>query len=417
MRYFVVAVSVAVLLAASCAKEQKQEGVVITVWETYNTEERAVFLSLVDEFNAANPGIKIEAVNIPFDGLEPKILTSLATQTAPDVARVDVSFLPKIAIRGALQPLDDYGVGSIKSEIRPVALSSCIVDGKTYGLPDQVNGLCLFYNAGLFKAAGLDPQDPPDTWEEFVDYAKKLTDKDKGVFGFGMRNSLWWSLPFIYSFGGDLLSPDMTRCALADEPAVAGFQFKVDLYSKYGVEGGAWRSGGIRDDMGFQSAKYAMVFSGPWAVKGLEQAGIDFGVGLIPSGPAGHATNVGGNDLVVFSTCPHPREAAKFLMFIASKDVQARWASELGQIPVNILADSLIDLDKHPYLKVFMEQMQYAKARPQIGSYPEIENDVNPEMQAALDGEKSVEAAMQAACEKVGVILADEATLKASFKE
>ena len=417
MRYLVLAVSVAVLLVVSCAKEDKGEGVVITVWETYNPEERAVFLSLVDEFHRANPRIKIEAVNIPFDGLEPKILTSLATETAPDVARVDVSFLPKIAIRGALQPLDQYGIGGIKNEIRPVALSSCIVDGKTYGLPDQVNGLCLFYNAELFKDAGLDPEAPPETWEEFVDYARKLTDKDKGVFGFGMRNSLWWSLPFIYSFGGDLLSPDMSRCALADEGAVAGFQFKVDHYSKYGVEGGAWRSGGIRDDMGFQNGKYAMVFSGPWAVKGLEQAGIDFGVGLIPSGFAGHATNVGGNNLVVFSTCEHPGEAAKFLMFIASKEVQARWANELGQIPVNMLADELIVFDGHPYLKVFMEQMQYAKARPQTGGYPEIENDVNPEMQAALDGKKSVEAAMQAACEKVGVILADEAALKASFRK
>jgi ABC-type glycerol-3-phosphate transport system substrate-binding protein len=417
MKYLVLVVAIAVLLASSCAKEKTGEGVVITVWETYNQEERAVFLSLVSEFQTANPGIRIEAVNIPFDGLEPKILTSLATRTAPDVARVDVAFLPKIAVRGALQPLDQYGVERITGEIRPVALSSCIVDGKTYGLPDQVNGLCLFFNKDLFRAAGLDPGSPPGTWDEFVDCAKTITDRDRGVYGFGMRNSLWWSLPFIYSFGGDLLTPDMTRCALADEAAVAGFQFKVDLYAKYGVEGGAWRSGGIRDDMGFQNGKYAMIFNGPWAVKGLEQAGIDFGVGLIPSGPAGHATNVGGNNLVVFSTCEHPREATGFLMFIASKEAQVKWANELGQIPVNMLADDLIDFETHPYLEIFMEQMQYAKARPQIGGYPEIENDVNPEMQAALDGKKSVQAAMRAACEKVGVILADEAALKASFKE
>jgi ABC-type glycerol-3-phosphate transport system substrate-binding protein len=420
MRYLLLVVCIASLLACTCAKEgakESKEGVVITVWETYNPEERAVFLALVDEFHAANPGIKIEAVNIPFDGLEPKILTSLATQTSPDVGRVDVGFLPKIAVRGALHPLDEYGVGAIKDEIRPVALSSCILDGKTYGMPDQVNGLCLFYNVDLFTDAGLDPDKPPETWDDFVGYAKTITDRDKGVFGFGMRNSLWWSLPFIYSFGGDILTPDMSRCALADEGAVAGFQFKVDLYSKHKVEGGAWRSGGIRDDMGFQSGKYAMVFNGPWAVKGLQQAGINFGVGLIPSGPAGPATNVGGNNLVVFSTSEHPAEAAKFLMFIASKESQARWANELGQIPVNLLADDLIDFESHPYLEVFMEQMKYAKPRPQIGGYPEIENDVNPEMQAALDGKKPVLAAMESACEKVAVILADEAELKASFKE
>lgn len=408
---------IAGLLAWSCAKEGARDGVVISLWETYNAEERDVFLQLVDEFEKGNPGIKIDAVNIPFDGLEPKILTALATETAPDIGRVDVAFLPKIAMRDALHALDEYGIDAITDEIRPVALSSCVTDGKTYGIPDQVNGLCLFYNVDLFKAAGLDPGKPPRTWEEFVEYAEALTDKESGVYGFGMRNSLWWSLPFIYSFGGDLLTSDMAACALAEAGAVAGFQFKVDLYAKYGVEGGAWRSGGIRDDMGFQSKKYAMVFNGPWAVKGLEGAGMDFAVALIPSGPAGRATNVGGNNLVVFSTSEHPREAVRFLMFMASRDAQAKWANSLGQIPINTLADDLIDLEQHPYLNVFMEQMKYAKARPQVGSYPEIENDVNPEMQAALDGKKSVKAAMEAACEKVNAILADEETIRASLRE
>jgi ABC-type glycerol-3-phosphate transport system substrate-binding protein len=405
------------LCIAGCGGEKHGGGVVLTVWDTYNTDERALFLTLVQEFEAANPGIKIQPVSIPFDGLEPKILTALATDTAPDIARVDVGFLPKVALRGALQALDQYGIDAIKGDLYPVALSSCMVDGRTYGLPDQVNGLCLFYNKEMFRAAGLDPDTPPKTWEEFVECAKKLTDPKAGVFGFGMRNSLWWSLPFIYSFGGEILDTAANRCTLAGETAVAGFQFKVDLYAKYGVEGGAWRAGGIRDDMGFQSRKYAMVFNGPWAVSGLEQGGIDFGVTLVPSGPAGYATNVGGNDLVVFSTSKHPSEAVRFMTYLVSKESQARWANQLGQIPVNTQADQLIDFATHPYLKIFMEQMKYARPRPQTGSYPEIENAVNPEMQAALDGKKSVKAAMESASRLVDRILADEATLKASLKQ
>jgi ABC-type glycerol-3-phosphate transport system substrate-binding protein len=417
MRQSIVLLGVVLVLALGCAREGAREGVVLTVWETYNTEERPVFLGLIQEFQKANPGITVEAVNVPFDGMEPKILTALATETAPDIGRVDVAFLPKLAVRRALHNLDEYGVDEIVDQIRPVAMSSCIVDGRTYGLPDQVNGLCLFYNKELFRDAGLDPEKPPRTWDEFVAYAKVLTDKQKGVFGFGMKNSLWWSLPFIYSFGGDILSDDMTRCALADEGAMAGFQFKVDLYRKHAIEGGAWRSGGIRDDVGFQSRKYAMIFNGPWAVKGLERSGIDFGVSVIPSGPAGQATNVGGNNMVVFGTSKHPEEACKLLMFIASKESQTKWANELGQIPVNTLADGMVDFGPHPYLRVFMEQMKYAKPRPQIGSYPEIENDVNPEMQAALDDKKSVAEAMKSACEEVNKILADEEALKASFSE
>jgi len=406
-----------VLLAVGCGREGGEEATVITVWETYSAEERVIFLSWVEQFEQANPGISVEVTNIPFDGMEPKILTSLATETAPDIARVDVAFLPKLGIRGALEPLDDYGIADLKGELRAVALSSCVVDGKTYGLPDQVNGLCLFYNRELFEQAGLDPDDPPDDWDEFVDYAVKLTDSEKGVFGFGMRNSLWWSLPFIYSFGGQILTDDNARCALATEEAIAGFQFKVDLYSKYRVEGGAWRSGGIRDDLGFQNRKYAMIFNGPWAVGGLEKGGIDFDVALIPEGPAGRATNVGGNNLVVFSTSEHPKEACELMKFVVSREAQAEWANTLGQIPVNTGADAMIDFEKHPYLKVFMEQMDYAKPRPGIGSYPEIENAVNPEMQAALDGKKTVREAMESACDEVNEIMMDEEVLKRRLRE
>jgi multiple sugar transport system substrate-binding protein len=407
----------AILLLNGCGGEDVEEATAITVWETYSAEERVIFLDWVDRFEEAHPGISVEVTNIPFDGMEPKILTSLATDTAPDIARVDVAFLPKLAIRGALQPLDEYGITELKEEIREVALSSCVVDGRTYGLPDQVNGLCLFYNRELFEQAGLDPDAPPDDWDEFVKYAETLTDSEKGVFGFGMRNSLWWSLPFIYSYGGKILTDDNKRCALATEEAVAGFQLKADLYSKHRVEGGAWRSGGIRDDLGFQNRKYAMIFNGPWAVQGLQQGGIDFGVSLIPEGPAGRATNVGGNNLVVFSTSKHPREACELLKFVASSEAQAEWANTLGQIPVNKASDPMIDFVKHPYLKVFMEQMDYAKPRPGIGSYPEIENAVNPEMQAALDGKKTVREAMESACSEVNEIMAEEEILKARLKE
>jgi ABC-type glycerol-3-phosphate transport system substrate-binding protein len=63
-----------------------------------------------------------------------------------------------------------------------------------------------------------------------------------------------------------------------------------------------------------------------------------------------------------------------------------------------------------------MEQMKYAQARPPVGSYPEIENATNPEMQAALDGKKSVKAAMEAACQKINKIIEEEEILKATFQ-
>ena len=299
-------------------------------------------------------------------------------------------------------------MGKLKEEIYPVALATCTVDNKTWGLPDQINCLALFYNRTLFSENGLDPDSPPETWQELIDIGKRLTNERAGVFGFGMRNSLWWTLPFFYAYGAEFLNEEMTECLLNSPKAVEAFQLKIDLYRKHKIEGGAWRAGGITNDVGFQNGKYAMIFSGPWSIEGFKRTGVDFDVGLIPAGPEGSASNIGGNNLVVFHTSEYPAEAAEFLKFIASRETQAEWCNRLGQIPVNALAANDIDFEKHPYLKVFMEQMKYAFRRPPVPVYPEIENLFNPEMQAALDGTKTAKQALDKAVDLVNELLQEE---------
>jgi ABC-type glycerol-3-phosphate transport system substrate-binding protein len=404
----VAAVAALAALAVIGGCGQKSEPATLTVWQTYNDEESPVFREIVAKFEEAHPGVTVNVERVPFNGAEPKIQTALTTHTEPDIARVDVSFLAKLAGKNALLDIGPYVPAEFRAEIMPVALQSCIYGGKLWGIPDQTNGLCLFYNKTLFREAGLDPERPPATWDEVVEYGKRLTDERHGVFGIGLSNSLWWSLPFFYGYGATFLSEDGKHCLLNSPEAVDGFQLKVDLYRRDRIEGGAWRSGGIVHDQGFQSGKYAMILNGPWAVESLKKTGIDFGVGLIPAGPAGTHTNVGGNDLVVFASAKSPKLAAEFLMFVASEEMQRMWAVRLGQIPVNLKAADAITADEHPYLAVFVEQMKTAVARPQTPYYPEIENLMNPEMQAALDGTKTVKAALDAAVAEIDKLLAGE---------
>lgn len=401
-----VAAVVVLGLAGGCGQGAKPA--TLTVWQTYNDEESPVFKEIVAKFQEAHPGVTVNVERVPFNGAEPKIQTALTTHTEPDIARVDVSFLAKLAGKNALLDIGPYVPAEFRAEIMPVALQSCTYEGKLWGIPDQTNGLCLFYNKTLFKQAGLDPGRPPATWDEVIAYGKKLTNQTRGVFGIGLSNSLWWSLPFFYGHGATFLSEDGKHCLLNSPEGIAAFQLKVDLYRKHKIEGGAWRSGGIVHDQGFQSGKYAMILNGPWAVESLKKTGIDFGVGLIPAGPAGTHTNVGGNDLVVFRSTKSPELASEFLMFVASEEMQRMWATRLGQIPVNVKAADAITADEHPYLAVFVEQMKTAVARPQTPYYPEIENLMNPEMQAALDGTKTVKAALDAAVAEIDKLLAGE---------
>ncbi|MBD3348165.1 MAG: extracellular solute-binding protein [Candidatus Eisenbacteria bacterium] len=387
-----------------CGGGQEEEAS-LTIWQTYNDEEHPVFKDIVAEFEESRPGVTIEVVRLPFAGAEPKIMTALTTKTEPDIARVDVSFLAKLAHKNALLPLDDRVSPEFLDDIVPVALASCRYRGQLWGIPDQTNGLCLFYNKELFREAGLDPEAPPRTWDELVEYGEKMTNREEGVFGIGVQNSLWWSLPFFYTHGAEFLSEDGKRCLLNSPKGIEAFQFKVDLYREYGIEGGAWRAGGIVPDLGFQNERYAMIMNGPWAVESLKKTGIDFGVALIPAGPAGSHTNVGGNDLVIFKRTKNPELAAEFITFVASEGMQRMWAERLSQIPVNRKASDIITPEEYPHLSVFVEQMKTAIPRPQTPHYPEIENLMNPEMQAALDNTKSVKAALDSAVEEIDELL------------
>ncbi|MFH1502370.1 MAG: extracellular solute-binding protein [Candidatus Eisenbacteria bacterium] len=408
MALLLAAILGAAALIGGCGGGGDDGAATLTVWQTYNDEEHPVFKEIVAQFEESHPGVTIDVIRLPFAGAEPKIMTALTTRTEPDIARVDVSFLAKLAHKNALLELSDLVSEEFLADVVPVALASCRYRDGLWGIPDQTNGLCLFYNKQMFRDAGLDPNKPPKTWNELIAYGKRLTKRDEGVFGIGLSNSLWWSLPFFYTHGATFLSEDGKSCLLNSPEGVEAFKLKVDLYKVHGIEGGAWRAGGIVHDLGFQNGRYAMILNGPWAVESLKRTGIDFGVALIPEGPAGTHTNVGGNDLVVFRNTRNPDLAAEFLTFVASEEIQRMWAQRLGQIPVNQRAFDAITSEERPHLSVFVEQMRTAIPRPQTPYYPEIENLMNPEMQAALDNTKTAKAALDAAVAEIDELLNEE---------
>ncbi len=400
------------LLLISCGKKKTAE---LTIWVNYNDEEYAVFSELVSRYSMESK-VRINVERIPFMGTEQKILSALATRTTPDIARVDVAFVATLAKRGALHSLDNLpGIDTLASMLVPAAFQSVVIDGRIYGIPDQVTCLALFYNKELFRKSGLDPKKPPQTWDEFLLYARKLTKKDEGIYGFAMHNTLWWTLPFLYTFGADFINGD--TCALNTPEAISAFKFKFSLYEPEHVEPGAWKPGAVDPDMGFQSGKYAMVLNGPWKIKTLRDMKIDFGVALIPAGKAGSGTAIGGTDMVIFKNSNLLEQSFKFLKWLVSKENQATWANRLGQIPVNIESFGLVDTITHPYLPIFMKQLQTAHPRPTIMNYSEIENEVNPEMELALTGKKTVEQMVNDACAKINAILQQESLETEGKKE
>ena len=396
----------------------------ILVWASYGPDEYKLFESIAHRWSSLdNNPYKVHVAQIPWMGQESKYRTALIAGAPPDIGRVDTPFVPELAHNNVLTDIKKYlaaeeaekkmETGEILAQYVKAAIDSCIIKDKNgiervYGFPDQTNGACLFYNKDSFNAAGLDPEAPPKTWEEFIDFGKKLTKPDEGLYGFGMDNSLWWSFPFFNTFGAKFLSDDGAKCLLDSKEGVAALELKVDLYKKHAIEGGAWKSGGQNTETGFINGRYAMVLMGPWNVSRFKAARVNFAVALIPAGPAGTSTNVGGTNMVIFRNDKRPeaklRACYDFLRYVTSEEIQAEWASKLRQIPVNLKAYDKIkitDREEEKILKTFMEQMKTAQARPKVLKYSQLETIINPEMESALSGNISVEQALKNAVDRI----------------
>ncbi len=391
-----------------------QKPVELTAWVTYNDEQFRLYETLVEEW-FEKTGVRVHISRIPFDGQRDKFLYACNSNTAPDIARMDIGLIPRFAVGKALLPMDELGdMKAMKRRLLPTALASGMVRTENgamrlYALPDEFVNVALFYNKDLFREAGLNPETPPRTWAEFESMAAKLTrdtnqDGLPDQFGFAMTNTLWWSLPFLYSYNGDILDVPNLQCLLDEEESIRGLEYQIDL-SRKGLEAGAWRPGSVQPDTGFKNKAYAMIFSGPWNLSSFRASGLNFGVALIPGRPElkiESTTSIGGNSNVIFKTTRHPQEAFEFLSWLTSAEVQGRLSRELGSIPVN-----LPEMEKLGFkptdreLAVFIDQARHARSRPGIPRYGKIETIVNQEVEAAFQGSLSAQEAYRRACKAI----------------
>ena len=405
-------------LLAGCNSIQRREQseiIHITLWHGINPpENRVIFQKLVDKFNQDHRDLEVEALYIGQpDAQLPKILAATVSDQPPDL----LWFVPQIAGKlnqlGALLPLEDWlNNSAIESEIDPAMFSSMQLAGHILSVPFATNNAAVFYRPSLFEQAGI--TEVPQTWSQLQQAAKKLTQNGKnnhrqtqhGIF-LSLGKEEWtvftW-LPFIYSAGGNLLTagkPD-----LVNEGAIAALQFGADLV-KNGVAVLSPPERGYEIDS-FIAGKVAMQITGPWTLAQLKPTKIDYDVFAIPIAQQPAAV-IGGENLFVFKTTPEREQASlRFLEYILSEEFQTAWALETGYLPVNIKSQQSKVyqnfVEHNPVVKVFLDQMHYAKSRPIIPQYNRLSENLGRAIEASLLGKQTPEEALKRSQQRLELI-------------
>jgi multiple sugar transport system substrate-binding protein len=213
-----------------------------------------------------------------------------------------------------------------------------------YGLPRDFQTIVLFYNKDMFDAAGVDYPTADWTYDDLLAAAKKLTldtDNDGKVDQYGFWADTWdmellWS-EAVWAYGGEIISEDHAKTLIGEGGARDAWAYIDSLY-KEGVIPTPTSSGEFGDDL-FQPKISAMTTIGHWAVPGYVQAGINFDVAPMPSGPAGRATSVNSAGFVIAKDSKHPD------------------AARVQQAALSDGPDQLVQRDCHPVLKSVAESV------------------------------------------------------------
>ncbi len=133
--------------------------------------------SVVADFEAANPGITVKWVDVPYEGITQKFLNSIAAGRSPDVVNLPADYVKKYTELGALLPLDSLLAPAARADYLPAALAPLRINSRLYGVPWYLSTQILIYDRAKIAAAGFDPDSLPQTYTGLLDFARRYRER------------------------------------------------------------------------------------------------------------------------------------------------------------------------------------------------------------------------------------------------
>lgn len=303
----------------------------------------ATVKELVSDFNKTHPNIEVVAKYNPdmYKGLTQNLQAAMASGKNPDVVQMGYSYLNYAAENFKYTDLNEAfkqagDPNFMQDNFLPNVLQLAQTDdGKQIGLPYSVSVPVLYYNPEIFKAAGLDPENPPKTWAEVVRDAKIIKEKT-GNMGFFMQEYAdnWTQQALIESNGGAMLKKvDGKTVAAFDTPEAAqAYQMLADMVK----DGSGLHATNEEGFQAYLSGKLGMVCTTIGKRANFEKSA-KFPVKAAPFPTFdGKELKVpaGGNFLMIFSKDKEKEKAAvEFIKYLESPEALAKWSTGTGYLP------------------------------------------------------------------------------------
>lgn len=370
----------------------------ITFTHTMNDQESPVIAEIAEAFTDTT----VEVTQIPFDGAQQAYDQQAAGGEAPDVFRAEIAWIADYADKGYLLPLSDRFSDWDDFLAGPLAYGQW--QGETYAVPQVTDALALLYNKRLFEEAGVEA---PTTMEEFVSAGETIQSELGLENAFYMRGDAYWLQPFLWAFGGGLLTVDdegqVSEILVNNEGSVAGLEFLLnDVLGTIAPADVDFPNDYANAMTAFKEGDVAMIFNGPWSTADV-LSGAEFtdpenlGIAVIPAGPDGDkGSPIGGHSYVLYAGMDEAKQecAAAFVAYLSNTENQARLATELNLLPTRQSAYEDSTVQESRLIADFQAVIENATARPVIPEGGQIYTDFGPNFQAAWAGDATPQEAL-----------------------
>jgi multiple sugar transport system substrate-binding protein len=384
--------------------------VVITLAGQFRGDELALLDEQVAQFEAANPDVMVDTVEVRgnTDRRRENISEQLATGDAGlDVLLLDDVWLAEFATRGWLLPLDEYArsQGLKIGGFLPGAVAGTTFDGQLVALPWIVDAGLLYYRQDLLSQLS---DTPPATWDDLQRLALDLRLQGGLPYGYVWQGAAYESLTcntleFMWAYGGEVF--DETGRSSFDSPATRAALLQMSELVATGASPGdlaTYEEG--KTLLTFRNGEAALMRNWPYAWDRLEQSEslVSGQVGAAPL----PASCLMGQTLALSSQSMYPQQAFRLMQFLVGYDQQLQVASRLRRPPaLEAVYDDANLLVQQPFFETLHTALATARPRPGTPLYPQVSEAIYTEVNRLLAGEQTADETAASVQRRIEAIL------------
>ncbi|MEV4541953.1 multiple sugar transport system substrate-binding protein [Micromonospora echinaurantiaca] len=396
--------------AGNGGKDYTGPKVDLKLWNGFTGGDGDIFKALVNQFNTEHQNIAVSIATYQWDDYYNKLPGAASSGNGPDIAVMHMDQLATFAARGVITELDDVAKTLELSEgdFAPTVWQGGLYNNKRYGIPLDMHPLGFYYNKGVMQKAGLDPNKPPTTKDEYTAALTEL--KKSGVQGF-------WVSPFqftggmtfyslVHQWGGSVFDAEATKAVFNSDQAVEACTWLVDLIKQGHSPANV---GQDADYLAFKSGKNAFNWNGIWQINDLKKSPeIQWGVAPLPqigSKPAAWANSHNFTIVKQRANDANKVSAAKvFINWLSQHSLD--WAKG-GQVPARKTVRDSAEFKALTEVNALAPELEYAAFPPAAPGLGEVMTTFYNSFNEAALGKKSPKQALDDGAAKANKQLED----------